>query len=113
LYSATTKIKILNAEIFVMPYKNYYPKKKISEINPETDFLIRVTGFVVDKKNDMFIDNPEIMNKVSIHQFLSIFGSTIPSNNAFEIKANVVQDLTGLDINLYKRVDELYKRLGV
>lgn len=116
---------MLNNKLFVMIYRNYYPKKKISEINPETDFRVKIIGFVVDKKDDtivlddgsgkvrVFIDIPEMRDKISIHQFLAVFGSIIPSSNTFEIKANVVQDLTGLDINLYKRVDELYRKLGV
>lgn len=107
-----------------MPYKNIYIKKKINEINPDIDYKVKVMGLVVDKNDDtividdgnnklkVFVD-PEIITKIDIHQFVAVFGSTIPSDNGFDLKSDVIQDLTGLDLNLYKKVDELYKNLGV
>ena len=108
-----------------MPYKDHYVKKKIEEINPETDLKIKLLGFVVDKKDDtfilddgskkvkVFVDNPAIVEKMNINQLIRIFGSTLPTDEGFEIKADVVQDLSNLNINLYKKVDELYNKMGV
>jgi uncharacterized protein YdeI (BOF family) len=108
-----------------MPYKDHYVKKKIEEINPETDLKVKLLGFVVDKKDDtfilddgskkvkVFVDNPAIVEKMNINQLIRIFGSTLPTDEGFEIKADVVQDLSNLNINLYKKVDELYNKMGV
>ena len=108
-----------------MPYKDHYVKKKIEEINPETDLKVKIMGFVVDKKDDtiilddgskkvkVFMDNPVIVEKMNINQLIRVFGSTLPTDEGFETKADVVQDLSNLNINLYKKVEELYNKMGV
>jgi len=108
-----------------MPFRNHYLKKIISEINPDTDLKVNLIGLIVDKKDDMivlddgsgkvsvFIDIPNIMEKININQLVRVFGSTLPTENGFEIKADIIQDLTNLNINLYKKVEELYKEVGV
>jgi len=109
----------------LMPFRNHYLKKIISEINPDTDLKVNLIGLIVDKKDDMivlddgsgkvsvFIDIPNIMEKININQLVRVFGSTLPTENGFEIKADIIQDLTNLNINLYKKVEELYKEVGV
>ena len=108
-----------------MPYKDHYVKKKIEEINPETDLKVNIIGFVVDKKDDtivlddgsskvnVFVDVPSIMEKINVNQLVGVFGSALPTDNGFDIKADFIQDLTNLNINLYKKVEELYKEMGV
>ena len=108
-----------------MPYKDHYVKKKIEEINPETDLKINIMGFVVDKKEDTFVlddgskkikvfmDNPVIAEKINVNQLVRVFGSTLPTDEGFEIKADVVQDLSNLNIDLYKKVEGLYNKMGV
>jgi hypothetical protein len=108
-----------------MPFKNHYLKKIISEINPDTDLKVKLIGFVVDKKGETmvlddgsgkvsaFIDAPDIMEKIKINQLIRVFGSTLPTESGFEIKVDLIQDLTNLNINLYKKVEELYKEMGV
>ena len=108
-----------------MLYKNHYEKKKIMEINPETDSKVKIMGFVVDKKEDtlilddgsgkvrVFFDLPSVTERIEINQLIRIFGSVVPTENGFDVKADIIQDLSGLDINLYKKVEELYNRMGV
>ena len=108
-----------------MPNKNHYPLRKIVEINPETDFRVKIMGIVVDKKDDTivvddgtdkvkeFVDLPSILDKVNVNHLVAVFGATIPTDLGIDIKANVIQNLTGLDINLYKKVEELYNKWGV
>jgi uncharacterized protein YdeI (BOF family) len=108
-----------------MPFKNHYLKKFISEINPDTDLKVKLIGFVVDKKGDtmvlddgsgkvnVFVDTLNVMEKININQLVRVFGSTLPTENGFEIKADLIQDLTNLNINLYKKVEEMYKEMGV
>ncbi len=108
-----------------MPFKNHYLKKIVSEINPDTDLKVNLIGFVVDKKDDtvvlddgsgkvsIFVDVPSLIEKINVNQIVRVFGSTLPTDNGFEIKADFIQDLTNLNINLYKKVEELYKEMGV
>ena len=108
-----------------MPYKDHYVKKKIEEINPETDLKVKIMGFVVDKKDDtiiiddgskkikVFVDNTAIVEKININQLIRVFGSTLPTEEGFEVKADAVQDLSNLNINLFKKVEELYNKMGV
>jgi len=108
-----------------MPYKDHYVKKKIEEINPEIDLKVKIMGFVVDKKEDtvvlddgskkikVFMDNPVISEKINVNQLIRVFGSTLPTDEGFEIKADVVQDLSNLNIDLYKKVEGLYNKMGV
>jgi len=108
-----------------MPYKDHYVKKKIEEINPEADLKVKIMGFIVDKKDDtlvlddgskkikVFMDNPTIVEKMNINQLIRVFGSTLPTDEGFEIKADAIQDLSNLDINLFKKVDEFYNKMGV
>ena len=107
-----------------MPFKKYYVKKSIDEIDADVDYKVKIIGLVVDKtdssilvddgksKARVFLD-PEWIDKIDIHQLIAVFGSTIPSEEGVEIKADAIQDLTGLNLNLYKKVEELYKRQGV
>ena len=108
-----------------MPNPNHYSKRKISEINPETDFRVRIMGFIVDKKGDtlvvddgygkvqVFVPNPELMDKFNLNQLVRVFGTIVPLDEGFELKADIVQDLSDLDLNLYKKIEELYNKMGV
>ncbi|MCX8179324.1 MAG: hypothetical protein N3E38_01125 [Candidatus Aenigmarchaeota archaeon] len=106
-----------------MPFKNSYVRKVIGEVNADIDLKIKVMGFVVDK-SDVFIVvddgknkikifvEPEMMEKIDIHQFIAVYGTTIPTEDGFEIKADAIQDLTGLNLQFYKKMNELYKKWG-
>ncbi len=108
-----------------MPFRDHYIKKKITEINPEVDLKVKIMGFVVDKKDDtiiiddgndkvrVFVDIPNVIERININQMVKVFGSTLPTDEGFEIKADAIQDLSNLNINLHKRVEELYNKLGV
>jgi len=108
-----------------MPFKNHYIKRIITKINPDTDLKVKLMGFVVDKKDDMimlddgsgkvkvFVDIPGMIEKININQLVRVFGSTLPTEDGFEIKADAIQELSNLNINLYKKVEELYNKMGV
>jgi len=108
-----------------MAYQTHYPRKKVSSIDPRVDSRIRVVGVVVDKKENTvviddgsgkikaFVDMPSILERMGINQIVRVFGIVLPTESDLEIKADIVQDLSGMDINLYKKVDELYNRVGV
>jgi len=108
-----------------MPFRNHYEKRKISQINPDVDLKVKVLGFVVDKKDDtlvlddgdrkvkVYVDVPAMLERININQLVRVFGSTLPTEDGFEIKADVIQDLSNLNIDLYKEVEELYNKMGV
>ena len=108
-----------------MPFRNHYKKRKIPEINPDEDLKVNILGFVVDKKDDtivlddgsgkikVFVDMPGMMERIEINKVVRVFGSTLPTEDGFEVKADAVQDLSNLNINLYKKVEELYNKVGV
>ena len=108
-----------------MPNPSHYNKRKISDINPANDFKVKVMGIVVDKKGDtlviddgsaklqVFADLPNIIDTINLNQLVRVFGSVMPVDNGFELKADILQDLSDLNVNLYKKVDELYNKMGV
>jgi len=108
-----------------MPFRNHYIKRNIPEINSEVDLKIKVLGFVVDKKENtfviddgsgkvkVFIDEASLLDNININQLIRVFGSTLPTEDGFEIKADAIQDLSNLNINLYKKVEELYNKVLV
>jgi len=108
-----------------MPFRNHYVKRKIPEINPEIDLKVKILGFVVDKKENtlmvddgsgkvsVFVDEASLLDNVNINQLIRVFGSTLPTEDGFEIKVDAIQDLSNLNINLYKKVEELYNKVGV
>jgi RNase P/RNase MRP subunit p29 len=108
-----------------MPFRNHYIKRNITEINPEVDLKIKIMGFVVDKKENTFViddgngkvkiftDEASLLDNININQLIRVFGSTLPTEDGFEIKADAIQGLSNLNINLYKEVEELYNKVGV
>jgi hypothetical protein len=106
-----------------VPYDlDFYEKKKISEIDPGSDSKVKVIGMVLEKQDDtMVIDdgtgkitsfgasNPDI----EVNGIVRVFGIVLPGETGFELKADIVQNLTGLDLNLYKSIDELILKKGV
>lgn len=109
-----------------MPFPNNYVQKKISDINPLVDSKLKILGFVVDKKEDtvvlddgsgkirVVIDIPGLIEKAGVDKLVRVFGSLVPvEGNNSEIRAEIVQDLSGLDINLYKTTNELYNKYNL
>ncbi len=108
-----------------MPNPSHYSIRKIANVNLEVDFKVSVLGMVVDKKDDVlvlddgtgkvqvFVDSVEVLDNIDVNKTVRIFGSTIPTDEGFELKADIVQNMSSLDINLYKKVNELYNRMGV
>ncbi len=92
-----------------------YKLKKISEIDFNKDKKISVVGKILDVNEKFFVlsdgkNKVEILSeeKVEIGQIVRVFCS-IEEN---KIKADIIQNLNGLDLNLYKEVEELYSKMG-
>jgi molybdate-binding protein len=107
----------------MVEFQLHYLPKKISDID-SNDTRIRITGIVIEiTDNNILIDDgsgsirvsvnsPELLENISINSLIRIYGLVVPAENGFEIRANIIQDLSDLDINLFKKTQEVYKKWG-
>lgn len=89
--------------------------KKISEIK-NSDSKISLIGKIIQADENSFILDDdsgkiEIFSEqaVETNKLVKVFCSVIEGR----LKADVVQSLNGFDINLYNKVKELYRRVGL
>ncbi len=88
-------------------------RKKIKDINPESDMRVTIVGTVVGKNAGSLIvddgsDTAEIVTDVEkeIGSPVRIIARVLPLETRFELQAEIVQDMKGLNMNLYKLVEE-------
>jgi hypothetical protein len=105
-----------------VPDFDFYHKKKIADIDPGSDSKVKVTGLVLEKQGDaMIIDDGtgklkvfgSMVESAKVDKLARVFGIVLPGDTGFELKSDMVQDLSGADINLYKAIDELVIVKGV
>ncbi|OGI15683.1 hypothetical protein A3K63_04600 [Candidatus Micrarchaeota archaeon RBG_16_49_10] len=105
-----------------MPELEFYVRKKISEIDPAADSKVKAIGLVLERDEDtMVIDDGtgklrvfgNLPADLKADGMVRVFGLILPGDAGFEMKADIVQDLADLDINLYKAIDELVIGKGV
>jgi len=84
--------------------------KKISEIN-EKDIRVRISGIVLDSSNGMLIvddgtGRAEIVSETAANEgaFVRAFTRIIPLEGRYELRAEIVQDLSDVDRKLYKSI---------
>lgn len=90
-----------------------YKPKRISEIDPKTDTRISLIGRVLESGENSFILDDEsgkaeitFEGEVEPNKIVRVFCSLTEDR----LKADVVQNLEGIDLNLFKKVKELYKK---
>jgi hypothetical protein len=95
---------------------NRYRQRKISEIDPKSDPRVAVVGTVAEIGEGSFIlddgsAKAEISfeGEVKVGKALRVFCSVVDGR----LKADIVQSMENLDMNLFKRVNELYNRVGL
>jgi hypothetical protein len=93
----------------------HYLPRKISSIS-KTDSKIALIGKIAENGENSFIleddsGRAEIFCEEETKQgeLVRVFCSVIEG----KLKADIVQSLKGLDLNLFKKVEELYKREGL
>lgn len=94
---------------------SHYASKQISEVSP-TDSRVSVMGNVVNVGENSFILDDgtgkiEVISEIPVgrNKLFRVFCSVIDE----KLKADAVQDMEGLDLNLFKKVEELYNSSGV
>jgi hypothetical protein len=90
-------------------------EKKIKDINPENDIRVRLLGSVIDKqeglivlddgtgKADISLEDPE---KINVSDTVRIFARVIPLEENYELKGEVIQSISGDEMELYKKILE-------
>ncbi len=90
--------------------------RKIEGINPETDIRVRLSGTIIGKddatlviddgtgKSEVIFD--PVTNKVECQKgdFVRIFARVLPLETGFELRLELIQDMSTLDIELYKKI---------
>ncbi len=92
-------------------------ERKVSEIKDE-DIRVRVLGTVVDKReNTLVLDDgtgkitstfDEAVN-ADPGQLVRVFGRVITTADGKELQGEVLQNMKGLDMKLYEKVNKLFK----
>lgn len=88
--------------------------KKIADINPEKDVRIRILGRVIDKANEVIVvddgtGKAEIVTSdlgadADIDDVIRVFTRVLPLEEGFELRAEIIQDMNSLDMELYKKI---------
>ena len=87
-------------------------EKVISDIHPDSDVRIRVTGTVIDVgSSSIVVDDGtgkmevyfEELPKVRTGQMVRVITRILPLIDGFESKGEVLQDLDGFNLELYKK----------
>jgi len=94
---------------------SHYPPRKISSIS-KTDSRIALIGRIIKVAENSFVLEDET-GKIEIFsdqevkegELVRVFCSLLDG----KLKADIVQSLKGFDLNLFKRVEELYKKEGL
>ena len=88
--------------------------RKIADIEPEKDARVRLLVKIINKRPFVFtVDDGSrkevhvdegMMNTFEIGDVVRIFARVMPTEMGFELTAELVQNMNGLDMELYKKV---------
>lgn len=95
-------------------------ERNIKEINPESDIRVRIIGTIVSKNLDsssividdgtgqltVLVSSDELFERTKSGQFVRIIGLVMPYEGGFELRAEIIQDMSLLDKKLYKKYKE-------
>ena len=94
-------------------------ERRIADIKPE-DIRVRVTGTVVDMQGEAAVlDDGSGKIHIALEQgteikpgaLVRVFGRVIALEDGMELQAEIVQDMSGLDLELLKKVQEAEKQI--
>ncbi len=87
--------------------------RKIVEINPETDIRVRILGHIIDKSDGVIIvDDGSSKSEIITEEFdafdvddlVRVFARVLPLENGYELRAEIIQKLNNIDMELYRKV---------
>ncbi|NIO23306.1 MAG: replication protein RepA [Candidatus Aenigmarchaeota archaeon] len=104
-------------EGFVSPRRLPSIGRRVSEIG-KGDVRVRLLGTVIDRKDNVIVID-DGTGKINVtfeepvnfdaNRLVRVFGRAIPMEEGFEIQGEVIQDMKDLDLDLYRKVNELEK----
>jgi len=102
-------------EGFVSPRRLPSISRRVSDIG-KGDVRVRLLGTVIDKKDNVVVldDGTGKINitfeetvDLGMNQLVRVFGRVIPMEEGFEMQGEIIQDMKDVDLDLYKKVNEL------
>jgi len=84
--------------------------KRISDINPEKDIRVRLLGNIIDKADGaIVIDDGSstaqiVTDSGETGDLVCVFARVLPLEDGYELRGEIVQQKSGLDMELYKKV---------
>ena len=97
-----------------------YVEKRINDID-KNDRKVAVSGCIVstddhsimlddgDSRIAVFLGDAKAPNG----RYMRVFGRVIPCEEGIQLHADLVQDLSNMDLNLYKKMLNIMKQRGV
>ncbi len=97
-----------------------YADKRIDELTQD-DIKVRVAGAVIEKTGDILIIDDgtgqvKVMTespKFDINNVIRVFGRVIPVEGGVEISGEILQDMSDVNMELYKKTHDIEKALGI
>ena len=98
-----------------------YLDRRIDELTQD-DIKVRVSGAVIEKRGDvLIIDDGTGQVRIAtegpkgfdINNLIRVFGRVIPVEGGVEISGEILQDMSDVNMDLYKRTHDIEKALGV
>jgi hypothetical protein len=90
-------------------------RRRLSEIKPESDIRVRILAEVTEKTDSGIIvsdgdgraeimTEPEVMASVNAGDAICAFCRVLPLESGFELRAELIQDMSKLDKETYRKV---------
>jgi hypothetical protein len=92
-----------------------YKEKRISEIKPTDEKVCIICKVLSSRGNVLLVEDEsgraEILSEQAIEpkKMIKVFCSNIDG----KLKVDFTQNLNGFDLNLYKKIKELYQKAGL
>lgn len=97
-------------------------EKKIKDVNKK-DARVKITGTVIGKNENansikiddgtgkvtVLLESEQRFEEIGMEDFIRIIGSVLAFDEGFEIKADVIQDFSEVDKELYKKVESVLR----
>jgi len=93
--------------------------RKISEISQD-DIRVRIFGTVINKtESSLIIDDGsekveiifDSLPEIEVGEKVRIIARVLPLANGFEVRGEVVQNMKGFDVEMYKKAREIIKSI--
>jgi len=95
--------------------KRSFKEKFIGDVSL-SDYTVSLTGSIAGKKEggffladgtgEVFVNSSDVEGEFNEGMFVRVFGRVVPFEGGFELQAEVVQDMKGLDKEAYNKIKD-------